>query len=271
MSQAFLSGSSGEVHLDYLRLERRSQLEMEESSIPESAAFLQQQMENKGADLEDAAQHPETLPFTPGPGPGLQPPKVGLILPPKGWGSVGKRKMLKFGNALLTGDVDKVESMVKKNPDIVNGCQKMYLRPLELAKLARTNKSDVMKILLRSPDINVNVIDKNGNTLLHRACLVNDIEFAKVLLKEGAEPIRGAANKIDFLPWQIATFFNNEPLAKVVAPPYTNLASGPQPIKDYYGLTPPARRPDIDYGIRQTTRKDKDISPIPETWLDYAP
>ncbi len=271
ISRAFLSGSNKQVHLelpDNLD-EVASQLEMEESSIPESAAALQQQqMDERNADLEDAAHHPETLPFTPGPGLGLQPPKVRLTLPPKGWGSVGEKKMLKFRKALLTGDVDKVKSIAKKNPDIVNGCQKMYLRPLELAKLARKNKQDMMKILLSSKKINVNVIDKNGNTLLHRACLVDDMEFAKVLLQNGAEPVRGAANKIDFLPWQIATFFNNEPLAKVVAPPYTDLTSGPQPIKDYYGLTPPARRPDIDYGIRQTTRKEKDIA-NPETWLDY--
>ena len=143
-----------------------------------------------------------------------------LPKPPEGWGNFGEEKMLEFRNALLSGDADKVQEMIHTDPEIVNGCQEMYLRPLELAFIGGNN--EVKQHLLNTPELNLLIIDDNGHTMIHRAALIDDHEIVDALKDKGLNDALGVEGGFGHTPSQIARHFGYERLEEKLKAPLSN-------------------------------------------------
>jgi ankyrin repeat protein len=172
-------------------------------------------------------------------------PKIGAqrakSKPPAGWGKSGEKTMMKFRHALLKGDAEGVKAMIKDNPEIVNGCQNMYLRPLELAAISKDK--EVINIIMNSEKLDVTLVDDNGHTMVHRAALIGDEDNILGILSESdkvpddvLESIKEAKGNFNLNPSEIAEKFNHTELAEKLAPAPNRLAAEAQSVAPSGGV-----------------------------------
>jgi ankyrin repeat protein len=96
-----------------------------------------------------------------------------------------------------------------------------------------TNKIEILKLLLKLPDINVNIQDKYKENILHSACEENNIKIVKLLLAHPNIDVN-IKNKYERTPLYIACRYNNIELAKLLLT-HSNIDVN---VKDVDGDTP---------------------------------
>lgn len=129
-----------------------------------------------------------------------------------------KEQVKKFRSAMREGDVEKAKQLINAHPEIANGCKAIYLHPLEMASCHPDQKKRLIflqMILEKNPSLDFS--DENGNTLLHRACLINDrTHIVPTLLQKGASI--NHPNNSGVTAYQIAKMFHYVTLAEKVKP-----------------------------------------------------
>ena len=78
----------------------------------------------------------------------------------------------------------------------------------ELTKAIKSNKPEVLEQFLKSTTyINLNYIDAEGESPLHRGCLQGNLEIIKLLVEYGAN--QSIKNKLGWFPIHIASFYGH--------------------------------------------------------------
>jgi ankyrin repeat protein len=78
----------------------------------------------------------------------------------------------------------------------------------ELAIAINSNSpNELEKILETSSYFNLNYVDQEGETLLHRSCLMGNLDLVKILVKHGAN--QSIKNKSGWFPIHIASFYGH--------------------------------------------------------------
>ncbi|QBA65184.1 ankyrin repeat domain-containing protein [Muriicola soli] len=89
-----------------------------------------------------------------------------------------------FFNAIRTGDLNKIKSLVKQHPELLTVKDKRGSTPLILG--AYYNHQDVVEYLLQK-GVNVDEKDGTGNTALMGVCFKGYKDIAELLMKAGAD------------------------------------------------------------------------------------
>ena len=100
-------------------------------------------------------------------------------------------RMLSLWEACVRGDITAVRLAVQGGAD-VNETDGVTMTPLMWA--AHRGKSEISKLLLQQPGINIDCSDEDGRTAMHYACLFGCLEVLRMLL---ASESRGSINQPD--------------------------------------------------------------------------
>jgi ankyrin repeat protein len=78
----------------------------------------------------------------------------------------------------------------------------------ELTDAIRSNRPEILEKFLKSMSyINLNFVDTEGETPLHRGCLQGNLEIIKLLVEYGAN--QSIKNKLGWFPIHIASYYGH--------------------------------------------------------------
>lgn len=97
-------------------------------------------------------------------------------------------------------------SLIKLRADLIESINTNDLR--RLSKLLNDNQVEEVE----TQYINLNFIDRDGQTLMHRACRLGNLEILKILVKHGAS--QNIKNKDEWFPIHLATYYGHFDLVK---------------------------------------------------------